>query len=269
MIDPKYSELYGPAVNKRVAENQSEPPNKAFLDDWLLRSCEIVDKYQPQVVYFDWWICQPVFQPYLKQFAAYYYNRAATWKKQVAINFKQWEGQSFPEGTGVLDVERGLAADIRPDFWQTCTSLSKTSWGFVANHEYKDVDSIVDDLVDIVSKNGTLLLNIGPKSDGTIPEPEQDMLRKIGAWLNVNGEAIYGTRPWQRFGEGPTEVNGGSFGDTARQPFTARTFALLPKTKHCMRLRWRGRTMGSCELKRWHRMRKRFAKFNYWGTRRL
>jgi alpha-L-fucosidase len=82
------------------------------------------------------------------------------------------------------------------------------------------VDSIVDDLVDIVSKNGCLLLNIGPKPDGTIPEPEERILREIGAWLSVNGEAVYGTRPWTTFGEGPTTVVEGPFADTKRKPFT-------------------------------------------------
>jgi len=213
-------ELYGPAHNKRVSENQAEPPSQAFLDDWLLRSCEIVDKYQPSVVYFDWWICQPEFQPYLKRFAAYYYNRGAEWDKEVAINFKEWEGFSFPRGTGVLDVERGKFDGTQPQFWQTCTSVSKNSWGYVRNHKYKEVGTIVDDLVDVVSKNGTMLLNIGPKADGTIPETEQQMLRDIGAWLRVNGEAIYKTRPWSTSGEGPTKEKAGAFTDGASVQYT-------------------------------------------------
>ncbi len=216
--------LYGPAANQRVAENQSEPPDQAFLDDWLLRSCEIVDKYEPSVMYFDWWICQPVFQPYLKRFAAFYYNRGAEWGREVAINFKEWEGQSFPESTGVFDIERGQSADIRPQFWQTDTSVSKNSWGHVENQDYRDANSIVDDLVDIVSKNGALLLNIGPKADGTIPEREEQLLREVGAWLAVNGEAIYNSRPWKKFGEGPTQVVAGSFADVARAPFTPEDF---------------------------------------------
>ena len=80
----------------------------------------------------------------------------------------------------------------------------------------------MDDLVDIVSKNGSLLLNIGPRSDGTIPDPEVAMLKAIGGWLRVNGEAIYGTRPWTRFGEGPTQIVEGSFADTKRKPFTSQ-----------------------------------------------
>ncbi len=232
--------LYGPASNQRTAENQSEPPDQAFLDDWLLRSCEIVDKYQPQDVYFDWWICQPVFQPYLQRFAAYYYNRGAEWHKEVAINFKEWEGRSFPDGTGVFDIERGQSADIRPDFWQTCTSVSKNSWGYVADQQYKDVGDIVDDLIDITSKNGTMLLNIGPQPDGVIPEHEQEMLRAIGRWLSVNGEAIYGTRPWKRFGEGPTQVVAGSFADVKREPFTGEDFRFTTKgdTLYAIALAW-------------------------------
>jgi alpha-L-fucosidase len=238
--DPNNAALYGPASNQRTAESQSEPPDKAFLDDWLLRSCEIVDKYQPQVMYFDWWICQPVFQPYLKRFAAYYYNRGAEWNKPVAINFKEWEGRSFPDGTGVFDIERGQSADIRPNLWQTCTSVSKNSWGYVTNQQYKQVGDIVDDLVDIVSKNGTMLLNIGPKPDGTIPEHEQQMLRAIGGWLRINGEAIYGTRPWKQFGEGPTQVVAGSFADVKRQGFTGEDFRFTAKgsTLYAIALAW-------------------------------
>ena len=238
--DTNNAALYGPAVNKRMAEAQAEPPDQAFLDDWLLRSCEIVDKYHPQVLYFDWWICQPVFQPYLKTFAAYYYNRGAEWKQQVAINFKEWEGESFPPGAGVFDIERGHSANIRPEFWQMCNSVSKNSWGYVTNHQFKDVDTIVDDLVDIVSKNGTLLLNIGPRADGTIPEHEQEMLRCIGGWLKINGEAIYGTRPWRKFGEGPTAVVAGSFADVKRAAFTGEDIRFTTKddTLYAIALAW-------------------------------
>ncbi|HPC60291.1 MAG TPA: alpha-L-fucosidase [Verrucomicrobiota bacterium] len=220
--DTNHASLYGPAGNKRTAEAQAEIPDEPFLQDWLLRACEIVDQYRPQLFYFDWWICQPVFQPYLKTFAAYYYNRGVQWKQEVAINFKEWEGRSFPPGAGVFDIERGQAGQIRPDFWQTDTSVSKNSWGYIHQHQYKEPGEIVDDLVDVVSKNGTLLLNIGPRADGTIPEREQQMLRDIGRWLKINGDAIYGSRPWRVFGEGPTRIVEGSFGDVKRPPFTAQ-----------------------------------------------
>jgi len=239
--DTNYAALYGPAVNKRSAEAQWEPPDQEFLDDWLLRSCELVDKYRPQVLYFDWWVCQPVFQPYLKTFAAYYYNRGVEWKREVAINFKEWEGISFPRGAGVFDMERGAAGDIQPALWQTCTSVSRNSWGYVSDPDYKDVGELVDELVDVVSKNGTLLLNIGPRADGTIPEPEQRILREIGAWLKTNGEAIYGTRPWWQFGEGPTRVAEGPFTDRQSKPgFTAEDirFTTRGATLYAIALAW-------------------------------
>jgi alpha-L-fucosidase len=227
--DPKSAGLYGPARDQKKAESQQEPPDQAFLEDWLLRTCELVDKYQPQLVWFDWWIAQPAFHPYLQRFAAYYYNRGAEWNRGVAINYKKHGGSSFPDTAGVLDIERGQLAAIRPLFWQNDTSISRSSWGYVREQDYKTADSIVDDLVDIVSKNGALLLNIGPKPDGTIPEREQEILLEIGQWLAVNGEAIYGTRPWKTFGEGPTVVTEGSFSDTKRKPFTGEDIRFTTK----------------------------------------
>ncbi|HEV2122818.1 MAG TPA: alpha-L-fucosidase, partial [Chloroflexota bacterium] len=178
--DPRFAGLYGPAQSREL------PPNEQFLDDWLARTCELVDKYQPQLVWFDWWIEQPAFEPFLTQFAAYYYNRGTQWGRGVAINYKH---QAFPEGTAVFDVERGQLADLRPYFWQTDTSVSKSSWGYTANQDYKSTASLIGDLIDIVSKNGALLLNIGPLPDGTIPEEEERILLEIGHWLSVNGEA--------------------------------------------------------------------------------
>jgi alpha-L-fucosidase len=211
--DARYAGLYGPA------QPRNTQPHEAFLDDWLARTCELVDKYGPQLVWFDWWIEEPAFAPYLQRFAAHYYNRGAQWGRGVAINYKH---SAFPEGTAVYDVERGQLTDIRPLFWQTDTSISKNSWGYVQNQDHKTATSLLHDLVDIVSKNGALLLNIGPRPDGTIPEPEQEILLEMGRWLALHGEAIYGTRPWRVYGEGPTDVVGGSFADTKRQDFGPR-----------------------------------------------
>jgi alpha-L-fucosidase len=238
--DPRYRGLYAPAADRQRSEKQETPPDQEFLDDWLARTAELVDKYQPQLVWFDWWIAQPAVQGHLRQFAAYYYNRGAAWQKGVAVNYKKHGGESFPDTAGVLDVERGQLAGIRPLFWQTDTSVSKNSWGYIANHDYRTAGSIVDDLVDIVSKNGALLLNIGPKPDGTIPEPEERMLRDIGGWLSVNGEAIYGTRPWTVFGEGPTAVIEGPFADTKRADFTSADVRFTRKgdTLYAIALAW-------------------------------
>jgi alpha-L-fucosidase len=224
--DPRNAGLYGPARSRKAAEDGSAPPDKAYLDDWLARTSEIVDKYRPELLWFDWWIEQPVFQPYLRKFAAFFYNRGTEWGRGVAINYKN---ASFPDKAAVLDIERGQLAEIRPFFWQTDTAISKNSWGYVEPQDYKTPDSIVDDLIDIVSKNGCLLLNIGPKPDGTIPEPERKILLEIGRWLAINGEAVYGTRPWKVFGEGPTPVVGGSFNDTKRRGFTGEDIRFTAK----------------------------------------
>jgi alpha-L-fucosidase len=210
--DPRYAGLYGPA------QLRNTQPSDGYLSDWFARTRELVDKYEPQLVWFDWWIEQPAFDPYLRKFAAYYYNRALEWQKEVAINYKY---EAFKQRSAVFDVERGQLSDIRRPFWQTDTSVGKKSWSYVEGEEYKTAKSIIGDLVDIVSKNGALLLNIGPRADGTIPTEQQDILLSVGSWLGRYGEAIYSTRPWKVFGEGPTEVVEGSFNDTSRKSFTS------------------------------------------------
>ena len=223
--DSAYADFYGPAMPSPRkwysdgwdSDDWQPRPDKAFLEDWLARCCELVDKYQPAIVYFDWWIRQKAFEPYLQKFAAYYYNQAQAWGGQVAINSKN---DAFPDGTVVFDVERGQLDEIRPLFWQTDTSVSYNSWCYIQNHEYKQSTEILHTLIDTVSKNGTLLLNIGPKPDGTIPEPEVAILRDIGRWLAANGEAIYGTRPWKIYGEGPTKIVEGEFKEREQEGFT-------------------------------------------------
>jgi len=194
------------------------PPSREYLEDWLLRCCEIVDRYMPRLIYFDWWIHHSAVKPYLKKFAAYYYNRAARNGLEGAICYKH---DGFMFGCAVPDVERGQYADAKPFFWQTDTMTNRKSWGYAENRDYKSSRAILRDLVDIVSKNGCLLLNIGPKADGTIPEEEQGILLDIGKWLKVNGESVYGSKVWRKAAEGPTQVADGHFSDDGEKPFTA------------------------------------------------
>ncbi len=230
--DPQYAAFYGPA---QPGVYQWGTPvgadftyvSSAWTDDWLARGAELVDKYHPDLVYFDWWIGQASIRPNLTRFAAFYYNRSLKYGDHVGvINYKDYAMQ---EHSAVLDLERGQLGDIRPLYWQTDTSVSNKSWGYIKDDTFKSPEFVVDQLIDIVSKNGNLLLNIGPRSDGTIPEEVQQVLLDVGTWLNVNGDAIYGTRPWRTYGEGPTKVAAGSFHDTDTTHYTPEDFRFTTK----------------------------------------
>jgi alpha-L-fucosidase len=242
--DPANAALYGPAHNWLEARSGTPVSNdftfvsQAWTDDWLARSAEIVEKYHPDIVYFDWWIGQPSVRANLTKFAAFYYNSSLKYGDHVGvINYKDY---AIQEHSAVLDLERGQLDQIRPLHWQTDTSVSNKSWGYIENDTFKSPEFVVRQLVDIVSKNGNLLLNIGPKSDGTIPDEVQHVLREVGAWLAVNGDAIYGTRTWTKFGEGPTKVAGGSFHDTDTAGYTAEDFRFTTKgsTLYAIELGW-------------------------------
>lgn len=231
--DPQYAMLYGPAHSWLMnpwgtpLNNDFTYVSSAWANDWLARSADQVEKYHPDIVYFDWWIGQASIRPNLTRFAALYYNTSLKYGDHVGvINFKDYAMQ---EHSGVLDIERGQLGNLRPLPWQTDTSVSNKSWGYIKDDTFKSPEFIVHQLIDIVSKNGNLLLNIGPRSDGTIPEEVQQVLLQVGSWLSVNGEAIYGTRPWRIYGEGPTKVAAGSFHDTDTMKYTPEDFRFTTK----------------------------------------
>jgi alpha-L-fucosidase len=231
--DPKNASLYGPAHqwfmggdNAHGLENDWTYVSQAWTDDWLARDTELVEKYKPEIVYFDWWIGHPGFRNNVAKFAAFYYNYAAANGYTGVIDFKDY---SLNWKAGVRDFERGQQDHIIADHWQTDTSISDKSWGYIEHDTFKSPEFLVHQLIDIVSKNGNLLLNFGPRSDGTIPDEVQNTLREMGAWLKVNGEAIYATTPWKTYGEGPTKVVGGAFHDTDTKPYTSDDFRFTAK----------------------------------------
>lgn len=215
----KRGDFYWPSMPEGNFDDlQSEPyPNEEYLNDWLLRTCELADNYRPELIYFDWWVQHEAFKPYLQKFAAYYYNRAVSWGAPAAICYKH-DGLMF--GTGIPEVERGTFADAKPYPWQTDTAIARNSWCYTDSLEYKSSGEIIRQLIDIVSKNGNLLLNVGPKADGTIAEKDRQILREIGAWLRVNGEAVFGSRVWRKSAEGPTKTKEGQFTDGAETVYT-------------------------------------------------
>jgi alpha-L-fucosidase len=232
-VNPAYADLYG------VNHDAKAPASAEFIAHWQARTKELIDKYEPDLLWFDFGFCYPEFEQARKEVAAYYYNKGQEWNKGVVLNYKRWtkaaEGVTevaFPDGAGTLDLEREKSPRIPEYFWQTDTSISTKSWGYIDNDEFKSPDRLVDDLVDIVSKNGCLLLNVGPHADGTIPQGAQDVLLAIGRWLRVNGAAVYGTRPWKISGEGPTGTAEGHLSESKNKPYTSEDIRYTQDGRH-------------------------------------
>lgn len=209
-----------------------EPPtmNPAFTEKWFLRCQDLIDKYKPDLVYFDNYQL-PLGQTGL-DITAHYYNASMNWhhgKLEAVATAKHMP----PERRTALveDIERGSSNELRSEPWQTCTCIG--SWHYsrdiADNNRYKSVDQVVDMLVDIVSKNGNLLLSIPLRGDGSIDEHEVAFLEGMAHWMEVNSEAIFGTRPWKVFGEGPTKAGSGMFGENRNKPFTARDIRFTTK----------------------------------------
>lgn len=195
------------------------PVRETYADDWGERFypnlIEVVEKYKPSLVWFDWTVNHVMIKPAMDKFFAHYYNRGLDWGKGVVVNTKH----GFSKKMHVWDMERGKAGELQYYPWQTDTSIGKLSWSHIEGEENKDAGQIVRDLVDIVSKNGNLLLNVGPKADGTITEEQKAVLLNLGNWLKINGEGIYATRPWKIYGEGETKTPQGAFTDNQLIPY--------------------------------------------------
>ena len=229
--DPKYASLYGPAhewISSPTQQMQDDWTyvSSEFANDWLARATELVEKYKPELVYFDWWAGQPNYRRNVTEFTAYYYNFAVAHGYTGVIDIKD---NDLNWKAGARDFERGQQDHIIADHWQTDTSISNASWGYIEHDTYKSPEFLVRQLVDIVSKNGNLLLNFGPRADGTIPDEVRSTLLEIGGWLKVNGEAIYATTPWKTYGEGPTQIKAGAFHDTDTKPYTTEDFRFTVK----------------------------------------
>jgi alpha-L-fucosidase len=195
--NPKYSGLYGPVHEKDAL------PSVEFLDRWEGKVKEVIDKYDPDFLWFDFGL-ELITDSYKQDMLTYFYNKAASRGKEVVVTYKF---NNLPPGAGLLDLELGQEADITPYDWITDTSVDiGQGWGYVRGLGFKSADNLIDNLADRVSKNGYLLLNVGPKPDGTIPEEAKDRLLEMGKWLRQNGEAIYGTTCWTIAGEGSTRL---------------------------------------------------------------
>ena len=189
--DTRYSQLYGYGLTE-----------EEHVKKWYDISMEIIEKYHPELIYYDFDLQKPEYLPYRRKMLAAYYNMEQEDGKLNGVVCCYKYG-AFEDGEAVLDVERGALKGIREMHWQTDTSVGTKSWGYTKNEVFGSARRYLCELVDTVSKNGNFLLNIGPMADGTIPKKAQEILEEMGQWLERNGEAVYHTRPWRVFGEGP------------------------------------------------------------------
>ncbi|KXB01194.1 hypothetical protein AKJ41_02440 [candidate division MSBL1 archaeon SCGC-AAA259O05] len=196
--NPDYKALYGKPHNSLADPREpAERPDEEYFENWRDMTTEVMDKYRPDLVWFDFGWGRWYFEDkYKQEVLAHYYNKAEEWGKEVGVLFKPG---CLPRGVGdFVDFERDWyrGSGYIHEKWITDTSIDRRDWSYVENPDYKPVDELISNLVDRVSKNGHLLLNVGPRADGSFPEKARERVLEIGNWLRINGESIFGTRPW-------------------------------------------------------------------------
>lgn len=233
------------AIHERTDRLWSEAlpaQNPEFARNWALRCRELIDKYQPDLLYFDNFDLP--FQQIGLEIAAHYYNASRAWhggRLEAVLNAKMVPPE---RRMGLVeDVERGGKGHIETYPWQTDTCLGDWHYdrALYARDGYKTAATIIHTLCDVVSKNGNLLLSVPMRGDGTIDEKEERIVGEIADWMGRFGSAIYGTRPWRIHAEGPTKPAGGMFAEGGpKSPYTARDVRYVRKGRdvHALVMGW-------------------------------
>jgi len=228
--DPTYAGLYFPPHKDTVSKYPQYPP-EWWTRQWFWRMRDLLDTYRPDLMYSDGSI---PFGEVGRSLFAHYYNANRSWhggKLEAVYTIKDWRQAGghgdYVEGVGVQDIERGCLDAIKAEAWQTDTCIG--DWYYKKGITYKPAKQVIAMLADIVSKNGNLLLNVPLRHDGSIDADEENVLAAMAAWISVNGEAIYGTRPWKVFGEGPERKSGRHFSERVFSQMTARDIRFTSK----------------------------------------
>ncbi len=213
-------------------------PRERFLRMWQAKLFEVIDNYHPDLMYFDSWLDE-IPPQYRMEYLAHYFNDAARLGKEVVVTYKQ---NDLPRTVGIEDFEKGRADKLTPFVWLTDDTISRGSWCYTEGLGIKKPLVIVRTMADIVSKNGQLMLNISPKADGTIPENQKRVLLAIGRWMKKYGQAIYGTRPFVDYGEGPAKMQSGGAFVKMQSGYTAKDIRYTRKgnTVYAIVLGWPG-----------------------------
>jgi alpha-L-fucosidase len=210
--NPAYDELYHTGNAQPKCEPWYRNAPESFQVEWLNRIKDLVDSYDPDLLYSDGSL---PFGKYGRELLAHFYNQNAKGRNgnlEAVYNCKKAEdGGQFTDGMCVRDMERGVFDVIRQDPWQTDTCVG--DWYYKRDIVYKTPTTVIQMLIDIVSKNGNLLLNLPLRADGTLDAKEEAILASLAQWIAVNGEAIYGTRPWKVYGEGSQGPSGAMFNE--------------------------------------------------------
>ncbi len=215
--DPK--DFYGPV------RDESTPPSQAYLDNFYLRTKELIDVYDPDLLYFD--DKQSPLEGVGLKIAAHYYNRSIERHGAIDVVLNTKLNDDKTGRALVDDVERGSKNEIDPNPWQIDTCIGY--WHYRTDVTYKTPAKVIHMLLDAVSKNGNLLLNIPMKADGTIEPAELDFLEGMADWMQIHGEGIYETRPWEVYGEGVFIDAAGHNLETKMAAYTQADFRFTKK----------------------------------------
>ena len=206
---PTNNPNYGPAQSLRTGNASLQKlygrlPASQEHQFWLAKLKEVIDHYQPDLMWHDVML-SALPASYRLEYLSYYYNQALAWNRDVVVTYKNTD---LNRQCAVLDFEGGGSSDVAPYTWLSDSPIGEGSWSYVEGMTYYSSPSMLHTFIDRVSKNGQLLLNISPKADGSIPQAQKDILLAMGAWLKRFGECIYNTRAWSVAGEGPTVIDG-------------------------------------------------------------